>query len=300
MSSAKRLKRFIRYHAIRVALALIGVLPWRWAGALGEGLGALAFRLGGRERQKALRSLEIAFPEAAPAERLHLAERSFRHLARCAFELACVRKLDPELFEVIDWPPADRQVLERAVATGRGVVFVTGHVGNWELLARCVPRAGFDSSSIAKASNDPRLTRLIDRFRTQGGLKTIWRGRPGAARQMLRVLRSGAILGILIDQDTAVQSVFAPFFGKPAATPRAAADLALRTGASVVVGFCQRDGKNRYRVMMREVPLPDSSTGDFEARVVALTTRLNAEIEAAIRAAPEQWVWMHQRWKTQP
>jgi KDO2-lipid IV(A) lauroyltransferase len=137
----------------------------------------------------------------------------------------------------------------------------------------------------------------VERFRSSAGLKSIWRGQPGAAKQMLRALRQGEILGLLIDQDTRVQSVFVNFFGAPASTPRAAADLALRTGAAVVVGFCQRDAQGRYQMSMRELDLPHA---DGEAAVVALTAALTARIEEAIRAAPAQWVWMHQRWKTQP
>jgi KDO2-lipid IV(A) lauroyltransferase len=187
--------------------------------------------------------------------------------------------------------------LEAALARGKGVVFISGHVGNWELLARRVARAGFPSQSIAKETTDPRLTALVERFRAQGGVRSIWRGQEGAARAMLRALKAGEILGLLIDQDTRVQSLFVPFFGELAATPRAAADLALRTGAAVVVGFCQREGEG-YRLWMEEVPY--TAGDDREADALALTTALSQRIEAAIRRAPEQWVWMHQRWKTRP
>ncbi|WP_350356873.1 lysophospholipid acyltransferase family protein, partial [Escherichia coli] len=134
-------------------------------------------------------------------------------------------------------------------------------------------------------------------FRARGGVRSIWRGQEGAARAMLRALRSGEILGILIDQDTRVQSLFVPFFGELAATPRAAADLAIRPGASVVTGFCHRVGEG-YQLSMEEVPVPQA--GDREAAALELTAALSSRIEAAIRRTPEQWVWMHQRWKTRP
>src|SRR5262249_31202416 len=128
-------------------------------------------------------------------------------------------------------------------------------------------------------------------FRAQVKLRSIWRGREGAARAMLKVLKSGEILGLLIDQDTDVQSVWVEFFGHPAKTPRAAADLALRLGSAVVLGFCTRVGRGpRYRLSMREVPTAG-------ADAVTLTAQLTQQIEAQIRAAPDQWVWMHQRWK---
>jgi Kdo2-lipid IVA lauroyltransferase/acyltransferase len=142
----------------------------------------------------------------------------------------------------------------------------------------------------------------VEEFRARGGVRSIWRGHEGAVRQMLRALKAGEILGLLIDQDTRAQNLFVPFFGTPAATPRAAADLALRTGAAVVVGFCQREGEQGYRLRMEEVPVPAAGpdAASREAAAWALTAALSARIEAAIRRAPEQWVWMHQRWKTRP
>ncbi|NBD07502.1 MULTISPECIES: lysophospholipid acyltransferase family protein [Corallococcus] len=293
----KRLKRYLRYLLIAGMLRLLQFLPLGMARTLGMTLGGWAYALAGGERRKALKSLARAFPDLGDAERDALGRGAFRHLAAAALEVASTRALDAGLEALVAWPAQDRQVLESALAKGKGVVFVSGHVGNWELLARRVAKAGYPSQSIAKETSDPRLTALVEDFRAKGGVRSIWRGQEGAARAMLRALRSGEILGILIDQDTRVQSVFVPFFGELAATPRAAADLALRTGAAVVVGFCQRD-KEGYRLTMEEVPAPDAV--EREAAVQALTTALSQRIEAAIRRAPEQWVWMHQRWKTRP
>lgn len=293
----KRLKRYLRYLLIAGMLRLLQFLSLDTARALGMTLGGWAYALAGGERRKALKSLARAFPERTDAERDALARGAFRHLAAAALEVASTRALDAGLEALVSWPDADRRVLEAALAKGKGVVFVSGHVGNWELLARRVAKAGYPSQSIAKETSDPRLTALVEDFRAKGGVRSIWRGQEGAARAMLRALRGGEILGILIDQDTRVQSVFVPFFGALAATPRAAADLALRTGAAVVVGFCQRDGAG-YRLTMEEVPHPDGT--EREAAVQALTAALSQRIEAAIRRAPEQWVWMHQRWKTRP
>ncbi|WP_414639267.1 lysophospholipid acyltransferase family protein [Archangium sp.] len=294
---AKRIKRFLRYLLVRVALALVSRLPLGLARWLGAGFGRFAFAVAGGERRKALKSLARAFPEKSDAERHALARASFRHLGMAAFEVGATSAMDRQLERLVRWQAEDRGILEAALARGRGVVFVSGHVGNWELLARRVARAGYPSQSIAKETTDPRLTTLVERFRAQGGVRSIWRGQEGAARAMLRALKAGEILGLLIDQDTKVQSVFVPFFGELAATPRAAADLALRTGAAVVMGFCQREGEG-YRLWMEEVPW--LASGDREADTVTLTAALSQRMEAAIRRAPEQWVWMHQRWKTRP
>ncbi len=297
-SLAKRLKRWVRYWAVRVALAIVARLPVRTAARLGEFFGGAAFRLAGGERRKALESLAIAFPEKSQREREAIGLDSFTHLGRCLFENACLPKLDNAVDVRIEWPQADRDRLEQAVSGGRGVVIVTGHVGNWELLAQFLAHSKMAGIAVAKELSDPRLTALLDEFRAQRGVRSLWRGTDGAAKSILRALRSGQIVGMLIDQDTDVQSVFVPFFGKPAATPRAAADLALRTGAPVLVAFCQRKQDGAYRVSIEEVAF--EPTGEREADVVSLTARLTSRIEAAIRRAPEQWVWMHRRWKTQP
>ncbi|WP_342378882.1 lysophospholipid acyltransferase family protein [Myxococcus stipitatus] len=293
----KRLKRFLRYVLIRSVLLCLQPLPLRWARGLGFLLGGWAYGLAGGERRKALKSLGVAFPEKSDAERQALARASFRHLGAAALEVACTGALDRGLEQLVAWPEEDRRVLETALARKKGVVFVSGHVGNWELLARRVARAGYPSQSIAKETTDPRLTALVERFRARGGVRSIWRGQDGAARAMLRALRAGEILGLLIDQDTKVQSLFVPFFGELAATPRAAADLAVRTGAAVVTGFCHRV-EGGYRLTMEEVPVP--ALEDREAAALELTRALSERIEAAIRRTPEQWVWMHQRWKTRP
>ncbi len=295
---AKRLKRYARYLAVRAALRAVALLPARWAGSLGELFGHLGWHLARSERRKALESLARAFPHLSGDELWDICLHTFRHLGRCAFELACIDQLDAEIDQWVEWPQGDRQLLEAVLARRKGVVFVSGHLGNWELLARRVALAGYPCQTIAKETTDARLTALIERFRASAGLKSIWRGQPGAAKQMLRALKAGEILGLLIDQDTRVQSIFVPFFGHLAATPRAAADLALRTGAAVVVGFCRRLSPGRYSLSMEEVALPEGE--DRQAAARALTATLTEQIERAIRLAPEQWVWMHRRWKTRP
>ena len=293
-SRPKRLKRLLRYLAIRVAAAVLGVLPVRWASALGSGFGQLAYWVAWPERRKALQSLVIAYPGATDDERRQIAKASFAHLGRSLFELVCVRQIDRDVEAFIEWPRADRTALEAALAQKKGVLFISGHIGNWELLARRVALAGYPCQTIAKETSDPRLTSWVDGFRASANLKAIWRGREGAAKSMLRALKQGEILGMLIDQDTKVQSVWVPFFGQLAKTPRAAADLALRTGAAVMLGFCQRDETGRYQLRMHEVTVEADDTAE------SLTARLTTGLEQAIRRHPEQWVWMHRRWRSPP
>ncbi len=282
----KRVKRLLRYLALRAGLRVSQSMPARWAISIGRWLGALIYLCVGSEKRKALASLERAFPGVDEEQRARLARSSFEHLGRMVLEL--VR----EDAVAVVWPPDARAVLDAALARKKGVIFVSAHLGSWELLARHVARSGYPATTIAKETQEPRLTALLEKFRVASGLKSIWRGRPGAAISMLRVLKAGGILGFLIDQDTDVQSVWVPFFGRPAKTPRAPAELALRAGAPVILGFSIRQPGGEYLLSMEEVPV----TGD----ATSLTADLTARIEAKIRVHPEQWVWLHQRWKSSP
>ena len=293
----KRVKRFVRYLLIRALLVPIQLVPLRLASWLGERLGALAFVLARSERRKTLASLAVGYPEKSETEREALARQCFRHIGRSVMEMVCIEQFDARRHEYVEWEPASRAAMDAALARGKGVVFVTGHVGNWELLARYVALEDYPAAVIGKEASDPRTTKLIEGFRASGKLRVIWRGSSGAAKEMLRALKGNSILGILIDQDTKVQSVWVPFFGRLAKTPRAAADLALRTGAAPMLGFCTRVGPLRYRITMRELERPAL---EGEAAVTALTAELTRGIEEQIRAHPEQWVWMHQRWKSPP
>jgi KDO2-lipid IV(A) lauroyltransferase len=131
------------------------------------------------------------------------------------------------------------------------------------------------------------------------GVRTILRGKPGASRELIRIFKENRILGILIDQDTDVESTFVKFMGRPAWTPTAAASMAIKFGAPVIFGYIQRGSDNRHTVTI-EGPLDLIRTGDEEKDVVANTAMLTNKIEDCIMRNPEQWVWMHRRWRRQP
>jgi KDO2-lipid IV(A) lauroyltransferase len=264
---------------------------------LGAFLGRIAFRLFPGERTKGRASLRVAFPDMPEKAMDDVLRRMFEHLTTCALELALIEKIDAQLETYVELPEPGRALFDEALAAGKGIVFVAGHVGNWELLARRFAMAGYDCATIAKESSDPRLTQLIERLRSSGKLRSIWRGAPGAAKAMLRQLKNNGVLGLLIDQDTRVQGLFVEFFGRKAFTPRAPADLAVRSEAAVVVGSIHRRALGGHTIDVRRISLPP---GQGEAAVLDLTQRLTSAIEAAIRANPTEWVWMHQRWKTRP
>lgn len=297
----KRIRRGLRSWILVGAVRLLSMLPPGPVLVLASLVGRLAWLAPGNRRQM-LAHLALALPERSEAERRAIARACLVHLAWLAAEVVTIRSFDARLDEYVSFAPGAEERVKRALALGRGIVYITGHVGNWELMARRMARAGVPCATIAKAGQDPRLTALLEGARTEGNVEVLWRESPSTARAMIRCFRQGKLLGILIDQDTKVQGVFVPFFGRPAFTPRAAGDLALRFQAPVLVGWTRRRGRRRgagHEVCVEEIAY-DPRPADTEAESIRITARATAILQQAIQDRPEEWVWMHERWKTPP
>ncbi len=234
----------------------------------------------------------LAFPELSVGERKALAERCFVHLGTLLGECLHLRHCAPEelsLHVTLEgW-----EHIEAARAQRRPIVIVTGHCGNWELLAAALNARGLGMLVVAREIDEPELQTMLLDLRARFGTRTIVRGTPGAARALLGALRGAGALGMLIDQDTKVEGVFVDFFGRPAWTPIGAAELALRFDAAVLPTFIARRADGSHRAAIHpELTLPTDST--------AATALMTAVIEAQIRSHPEQWVWLHRRWRRRP
>jgi KDO2-lipid IV(A) lauroyltransferase len=295
----KRLRRAARSLLLRALVAAASLLPLPAALALGAALGRLAWRALRRDRALMAEHLALAFPEASEEERRRIARRSLERLGQVALEVATLPRWRGRLLDYVSIAPGGEERVRAAMSAGRGLVFVAGHIGNWELLAQRLSLVAQPNAVVAKRNADPWVNRALARLRAEGGLQTFWREDPATGRNLLKLFKQGGGLGILIDQDTRVQGVFAPFFGRPAFTPRAAADLALRFGAEVLVVTSHRRPGGGHELDVVPVPY-DRGASDREAEVIRLTAAAVALQEAAIRRHPEEWVWMHRRWKTQP
>ena len=302
VSPLTRARRALRTAALRGLVAALANLPLRPALGLATLVSAVAWRVAGKTRRRMLAQLELAYPALPAGERAALGRRALRHLTWLAAEMLAVRSYDHALEAYVTFAPGAEERLRALLSRGRGLVMVSGHVGHWELLARRLVRGGVPCASVARSGTSPVLHALLSRFRAEGGFEVLLRDDPGTARAIIRCLRLGRLLGLLIDQDTDVQGVFVPFFGRPAWTPRAAGDLALRFKAPVAVIWSRRRGPaagDGHELQVVEVP-SDPGAADREAESVRITAACTAHLEAAIRARPEEWVWMHQRWKTRP
>lgn len=272
----------------------IGLLPVGVGLALGEGLGAAAHALLGGPRRLAREHVRLAFPALDEAAVAALVRGTFRHAGRSFAELALAAKLrrrpDFVRFE-------GREVVDEALAEGRGAIAVTGHVGNWELLASSCAAAGWPVTVVGRRVHEARFNALITAFRRASGLEILVREDPRFVAGVRDALRRNRVVALLIDQDTRGAGVFVPFFGRPARTPPGAAVLALRSRVPLFTVFIRRRPDGGHTIAFARVPTPARPGRDA---VVALTAELTAAIEAAIRTAPTQWVWWHRRWRSVP
>jgi KDO2-lipid IV(A) lauroyltransferase len=188
--------------------------------------------------------------------------------------------------------------LRAAMSTHGRALMLTAHLGNWEILCATHRLTDYGLSVVVRPLDAPWLDAVADRLRRRTGVEVI--DKRGALRPVLDALKRGRMVGILMDQNAARrEGVFVDFFGHPASTSRSIAVLAVRTGAPIVPIFAYRSAEGGHRVVIRPA-LPASTSNDLEAAVVELTARCTTEIERAIREAPEQWLWSHDRWRTRP
>ena len=292
----KRIRRELRVRALLVALPILSRLPHRAAVRLGAVLGVLAWYAIPRHRRLALRHLAMAFPEKSEDWRRRVGRASFANLGRSALELSVARRID--LLGSVTMAEGSLATLRALHAEGHGVLAFSCHLGNWELLARRVASADLPVATIAREANDPRLTALLDEGRRSTGIESLWRGKAGAIRRIVGHLQAGGVLAALIDQDTEVAAHFVPFFGRPARTPRAPADLVIRYGTRAIFARIHRVAPSVHQVVIDRLEVPEGADADERSR--KLTAAATEAIEAAIREHPEEWVWMHERWRKQP
>jgi len=276
----------------------IGVLPRPLARLVGISLGQTIYLLHGKLRRVGMRNLALAFPEKTVAARRKIVRRVFTSLGR-QFAEVC-------LFPTYTSENVSRTVVydgyenfDRASQRGKGVLFLTGHIGGWELSAFAHSLYGHPLHFVMRPLDNPDLDALVRRYRTMHGNTPILKDDP--ARELLRAMKAGATVGILMDTNmTPPEGVFVDFFGIPACTASGLARIALRTDAAVVPGFTVWDPVLRIYRLRFEPAVPLIRTGNNEADIIANTARFTQVIEDVVRRYPDQWLWVHRRWKTRP
>lgn len=287
--------------AARALVATIDRIGRERAFAAAGGVGRAYARVGGPRTADALTHLRIAFPEWRERERRAVLERSFSNLARSFVELCTLGSLSrEELQGLVDVEGFEHFEAARRVLPGGGVVALTAHVGNWEILAAIMAAHDIPIAVVQRPRDNPLLDDLAGRLRTAGGVELLPRG--SAARGALRALRDGKVLAMPLDQNASRrEGVFVPFFGRLACTRDGPARVAMKTGTPVLPVFIERIGDTMRHRVRGHPPLALVPEGeDRDAALVENVARMTAVIEMAIRSAPDQWIWTHRRWKTRP
>jgi len=293
-----RFDHHLIYGGLKLVLFSGAILPLSVLRWLGRVLARCAVPFVPRERRREKENLEIAFPDMKNDRRLTLRKQSELHLGSLLGEIAWLLHANVHqvktLCEIIG-----EEHLFRALDAGGGAMMITGHAGNWELLNARLAIAGIPLTVPVREVYDPRIDNIATTLRTRFGGKIIHRGKD-AGRQLFAGLRANRVNGLLIDQDiTDLPGVFVPFFEREAWTPSGAASLALKAGCPMVPVFIHRRLNGRHLVEVHP-PLPVPPEGSKEDQIRQLTAAATAAIEKHIRAHPEQWVWMHRRWRTRP
>lgn len=292
----KRIWQWMVRQAFLLLLFVFKRLPLRVAQAWGASVGVLGFRLSKRYRDVADRNLQWAFGDT-------LDTRQRRAMIRHVFVNFGRATLGEFLKAPFLAPNALRQLvradsyapIEALLARGKGLILVTAHFGNWELLARRAVLEGFAVTVVARQGDDPQFNVLTDWLRENGGYEVHARG--ASPRLLLQRLKQNKIVAILPDQKS--DDVFVPFFGKLAGTVAGPAVLALKTGAPIVPMFCPRLPGGTYEVVICP-EINTQPTGDAKADTQRIMAEINQAVEDMVRRYPDQWLWLHDRWRLPP
>jgi len=284
----------VRLRLAKFLIFLLGHIPLFIMTPLGKGLGRLLYALDKSHRERALKNMALAGYSTHEA----------RGLAREVFE-----NMGIMLFEVMrtPWFSSDgidsfvrcegEDNLHKALARGKGVIILTAHLGNWELLATWLALKGYKMDVVVRDMDNPLVARLVEWMRTRHGHAMVLKKR--SMRRLLKTLAGGGIAGILLDQNvTRVEGVFVDFFGLPACTNQGPAMLAAVSGAAVIPTFITREGGRHVIRIGPEIEL--ERRGDKKQDALVNTARFTQAMEEAIRRNPGQWFWVHRRWKTRP
>jgi KDO2-lipid IV(A) lauroyltransferase len=292
------MKEWFEYGAVWLILKTLGALPRPAARGFAASVASLLFSLQPKLQKTAEFNLRLAFPDWTDAQRKDATRKMVRNLGWMAVEFARFPQLTKENIEKLVILDGHKNFLE-GQRRGKGVLYLTGHVGAWELSSFAHALYGYPLHYMARPLDNERLDALVNQYRCSSGNKPIFKNE--SARVMLKILKDSGTIGILADQNTMPEEgVFVDFFGKSACTTTGITRVALHTDAAVVPGYAYWDETiQKYRLRF-EPPVELVRTGDTERDVFENTQRFAKVIEEIIRKHPDQWVWIHKRWKTRP
>lgn len=290
-SMLKRVLHRIEYVMLLVLSAIFRILPIGMLYGFVRGLAAACYHVFRIRRDVVEENIRLALgTDTAPEELNRIARESYVHIGMTFAEMLIFPDLSEKVLEIVDM--SERPALDEAYAKGCGVILIGCHCGSWEMSGACVGALGLPLTVVAKTQSNPHVDAWINRYRSRFRMRVISPGAP--VKHIVRAVRDREVIGLISDQDAGSRGVFATFFGRKASTTRGAAELTLRYRTPVMVSMTVRTSPGRYRTLYRDVEVKDGDT------VESLTERYNKVIEDCVRQYPEQYFWMHRRWKTRP
>jgi KDO2-lipid IV(A) lauroyltransferase len=285
----------VEYWLVRALIMLVRLMPFALVDQCGTLLGLAVYALDGPHRRTAAQNVEAAFPARSALERRRIVRRAFTHFGRLLFALLKFSTLGrDDMLARVEFEGEEH--VRQAQARGKGVLFVTGHFGFWEIQALAHALRLGPMTVLARTLDNPALNDLLEAMRTRTGNGVLYR--KGTVRRIIRLLHEGQGVGILIDQHIlGKDAIYVNFFDRPAATTAVVAALALRTGAAVIPLFALPAGAGRYRLVYEHAVEPPPE--DAGHRVHEFTQRCTDVLEMYVRRNPELWLWMHRRWRSE-
>jgi KDO2-lipid IV(A) lauroyltransferase len=289
----------LQYLALRFVASAMHCFPVETNLRTAKFLGSMMYRIDRKHRKRALANLQRSFPEMPIRRREKLAERSVQALLMLGVEVLFTTRL----IRLDTWAQRVRltnmhDVLGRLLRPGKGMILLTGHYGNWEILGYVLATLGFETTSVARPLDNPYVNRWVMAVRERQGQRII--DKKGATTEVTEVLGRGGAVGFIADQNAGSKGVFVDFFGRKASTYKSIGLLAMEYQVPVVIGYARRvDGQFQFDVGVQDVILPEEwQAQDDPLRYI--TQRYSKGIEDFVRADPGQYLWVHRRWKTRP
>jgi KDO2-lipid IV(A) lauroyltransferase len=285
------------YYAMRATIGALRAMSWDAACRIGERLGVLGYRPLGIRKRVVERQIAAAFPELSHDEVVALARESYAHLGRTFVESALFDKLGKQGVLDIAEDVEGWHHIDEAMANGKGIIFVTGHVGNWELAGAYVAARDVPLDAIARGMANPLTDEYVTRVREATGMVIVHDSE--AVRRAPRSLRAGRGVAFIADQGVlGLASTFVPFFGRPAKTPRGAAVFALRFEVPVIFMVALRKPNGRFRIVVERIET--KRTANMDRDVDSIVAAFTQHLEKWVRLVPAQYFWQHRRWRRQP
>jgi len=305
----KFLRIRFEYMLTRYATLFMESLPFELAWLMGRTVGFLTYVFDFRHRRVGERNLRRVYPEMTDREIRSMLLRVYDHLGKVTVEMVRAPRMFGKAAKKVNTNGSLNGVsryltlknferVREVCSKGRGAIFVTAHLGNWEFSGSAMALLGIPLYSVARTMDNPLLDKYITKLREIRGQKIL--KKHGSIRQALTLLRSGHRLGIVVDQNAPVDNVFVDFLGKKAAVVRGVASLAVKTGCVILPGYSYRTNNSPHHVVVAGTPIEVPEEGNREEKIYKITQQYCGMIEGWIKEHPEQWLWIHNRWKTRP